>query len=61
MERFGILQVLHADSESIGVADGWTFNLRAVCLWDVQSGELVLIKQEKTRQNKKKNGGLVRL
>lgn len=42
MQRFGILQVLHADFEAVGVGYAWSFNLRIIFLWHVQSSKLVL-------------------
>lgn len=42
MQRFGLLQVLHADSKAVGVGNAGTFDLRVVFLWHVESSKLVL-------------------
>lgn len=42
MQSFGILQVLHADFEAVGVGYARPFNLRVIFLWHIQSSKLVL-------------------
>ena len=44
MQSFGILQVLHADFEAIGVGYAGPFNLRGLFLWHIQSSKMVLWK-----------------
>lgn len=46
MQRFGLLQVLHTDSEAVGVGNAGPFDLRVVFLWHVKSSKLVLKVEE---------------
>lgn len=42
MECFGLLQILHADFETIRIADGRSLNLRGVFLYNIHCSELIL-------------------
>lgn len=50
VQSFGVLQVLHADFEAIGVGDARPFDLRMLFLWHVQPSKLVLEKNQEQEE-----------